>query len=122
MDQNKIVQLSRFIQNGKLYFHPERERIEANLPTACPSNHAPSLLELDNGDLLCVWFAGIEEGGGDIHVYMSRLEACGGEWSEPIRLTVDDTTADQNPSLFQAPDGTVWLIHTSMDPRGCSLE
>lgn len=49
---------------------------ESYLPTTYRVNHAPCLTELDNGDLLAVWFAGhTEEGRSDIEIVMSRLKA-----------------------------------------------
>lgn len=39
----------------------DTERKEAFLPTDCVQNHAANLLELDNGDVLCVWFGGTQE-------------------------------------------------------------
>jgi len=122
VNRERILQLAPLLAEGRIYYNPERERIEANLPTGAPSNHAPSLLELDNGDLLCVWFGGSDEGSGDISILMSRLPEGGGAWTAPVTLTHDDTKADQNPSLFQAPNGDLWLVHTSMDTRGCTLE
>lgn len=46
---------------------------EAFIPSENPQNHASNLLELSNGDLLCVWFSGTQEGVSDISVFLSRL-------------------------------------------------
>lgn len=121
MNQNKILNLKSILSNGQCYLHHETDKIEAILPTDAPSNHAPSLIELDNGDLACVWFGGSDEGAGDIKVYMSRLRNEEAKWSDPVQLSHDYTKSDQNPSLFQAPSGELWVIHTSMDTRGCTL-
>ncbi|HUX22547.1 MAG TPA: sialidase family protein, partial [Spirochaetia bacterium] len=106
---------------GECYISPERDTIEASIPTTAHTNHAPALAELDNGDLLCVWFGGSDEGAGDIKVHMSRLPSKGAAWSQPILLSQDYSKADQNPSLFQEPSGRLWLLHTSMETRGCTL-
>lgn len=38
------------------------QRLTAMLPSPCPQNHAANLLPLPNGDLMCVWFGGTQEG------------------------------------------------------------
>lgn len=122
MNQSQMVYLSNFMGKGRLFYSHDQERIESYLPTDWPSNHAPSLVELDNGDLLCTWFAGSDEGCSDVNIVMSRLNADSGQWSEPVQISDDVRKAEQNPSLFQAPDGSLWLLHTAMETRGCSLE
>ena len=121
MDPSRILNLQFLLADGRCYLHHESDRIEALLPTECPTNHAPALVELTNGDLLCAWFGGSDEGAGDIKIYMSRLAADSAQWSKPVRLSDDFSRADQNPSLFQAPNGVLWLMHTSMETRGCTL-
>ncbi|WP_457982637.1 sialidase family protein [Bacillus paralicheniformis] len=88
-------------------------RKDAFLPTDCPQNHAANLLELDNGDLLCVWFGGTQEGIPDISIYMSRLERGSGEWTQAEKLSDDPSRSEQNPVLFQEPDGRLWLMYTA---------
>ena len=88
-------------------------RTEAYLPTATVQNHAANLITLDNGDLLCAWFGGTQEGVPDISVYMSRLAKGASSWSEPVRLSEDASRSEQNPVLFAAPDGKLWLIYTA---------
>ncbi|MGG4142393.1 sialidase family protein [Paenibacillus algorifonticola] len=122
MDHTQIVNLKKQLGEGQCYLHHESDMIEAMLPTDQPSNHAPALIELANGDLLCIWFGGSDEGAGDIKVFLSRLNAKESKWSVPLRLSEDFNKSDQNPSLFQAPNGGLWAIHTSMDTRGCALE
>ncbi|MBO9538598.1 exo-alpha-sialidase [Herbaspirillum sp.] len=88
-------------------------RRDAHLPALTVQNHAANLAVLSNGDLLCAWFGGTQEGIPDISIYMSRLPAGGDTWSEPVRLSEDATRSEQNPVLFETPDGKLWLIYTA---------
>ncbi len=88
---------------------------EAFLPAPFPSSHGASLLLLKNGDLLCFWFSGEWEGDGDVGILVSRLAKGATRWAQPIRIDHDKTKSYQNPVGFQAPDGRIWLIHTSQD-------
>jgi len=91
---------------------------EAYLPVFHTNdNHAANLLELDNGDLLCVWFSGSGEGNPDTNIVMSRLKAGSKIWSTPVQLSDDLERSEQNPVLFQAPNGNLWLFHTSNEPH-----
>ncbi|MFC0212982.1 exo-alpha-sialidase [Paenibacillus chartarius] len=92
--------------------------LEAYLPILHPNDsHAANLLELDNGDLLCTWFTGSGEGNPDTNVVLSRLPAGSTQWTEPVQLSGDPERSEQNPVLFQAPDGKLWLLHTSNEPH-----
>jgi predicted neuraminidase len=89
----------------------EDGRIDAFLPSPVVQNHAANLHVLPDGRLACVWFGGTMEGMGDISIWMSTLEPDG--WSQARRLSDDPSRSEQNPVLFTAPDGRVWLFHTS---------
>lgn len=88
-------------------------RREAFISTATVQCHASNLLLLPNGDLLCAWFGGTMEGKPDISIYMSRLNAGEEVWSPVKRMTHDNTRSEQNPLLFLAPSGDIWLLYTS---------
>ncbi len=88
-------------------------RIEAYLPSPCVQNHAANLVLLADGDLGCVWFGGTQEGIPDISVYFSRLARGADAWSMPVKLSDDASRSEQNPILFPAPDGALWLLHTA---------
>lgn len=96
--------------DGRL--HPgDGGRVDAFLPSPMVQNHAANLHFLPDGRLACVWFGGTMEGMGDISVFMSTLGP--GGWSPARRLSDDPARSEQNPVLFTAPDGRLWLFHTS---------
>ncbi|ACP23169.1 putative glycosyl hydrolase protein (plasmid) [Sinorhizobium fredii NGR234] len=86
---------------------------EAYLPSPCVQNHAANLAFLPDGTLTCVWFGGTMEGMGDISVYMSRLAPGGRRWTDPEKMSDDPAKSEQNPLIFAAPDGRIWLLFTS---------
>ncbi len=88
-------------------------RADAVLPSPHVQNHAANLHMLPDGTLACVWFAGTMEGMADIAVHVSRLAPGADRWSAAEPLSDDPTRSEQNPLLFNAPDGKVWLIHTA---------
>ncbi len=88
-------------------------RFDAYLPSPCIQNHAANLAFLADGTLTCVWFGGTMEGMGDISIYMSRLTPGADRWSEPEKMSDDPARSEQNPLVFNAPDGRVWLLYTS---------
>jgi len=44
---------------------------------------------------------------------MSRLEKGSGEWTQAEKLSDDPSRSEQNPVLFQEPDGRLWLMYTA---------
>ena len=89
------------------------DRVEAFIPAACVQNHAANIMPLPNGDLACVWFGGTQEGIPDISVFFSCLPAGASEWQPAQKLSDDPTRSEQNPILFPAPDGRLWLLWTA---------
>ena len=92
-------------------------RCEAFLPASTVQSHAANLAYLPDGTLTCLWFGGTMEGMGDISIYMSRLAPGATCWSAAEKLSDDPQRSEQNPLLFVAPDGKVWLLYTSQ-PAG----
>ena len=104
--------------DGRLYENEEMGTVEARLPDGgYPTAHAPALLELPNGDMLCCWFAGTYEGSADIRIICSRLERDGDRWSKPVDISGDPTRSEQNPSLFYGPDDAEWANYTAQLDR-----
>lgn len=92
-------------------------RQEAFLPSPMIQNHASFLDLLDDGTLICVWFGGTLEGKSDISIFASVLTHGSTRWGPPQRLSHDPAHSEQNPVLFTAPDGVLWLFHTAQ-PSG----
>lgn len=102
------------LMDGLLRPHAaEGDRHDALLPSPCVQNHAANLCWLPDGTLACTWFGGTMEGMGDISVWMARLAPGADRWSAPERLSDRADRSEQNPVLFVAPGGEVWLFHTS---------
>ncbi|NTG50597.1 glycosyl hydrolase [Agrobacterium rhizogenes] len=99
---------------GGILINPtEKGRADAYLPSPCIQNHAANLAFLPDGTLTCVWFGGTIEGMGDISIYMSRLFPGATRWSAPEKMSDDPAKSEQNPLIFNAPGGDVWLLYTS---------
>lgn len=84
----------------------------AMLPTLYPSSHASNLLLLRNGDLLCFWFSGSDEGNANVGIVFSRLQRGSNTWQPAQLVDRDAAESYQNPVPFEAPDGSLWLLHT----------
>jgi predicted neuraminidase len=92
---------------------PARE--EAFLPTHVAQAHASFLLTLRDGSLACTWFAGTEEGKPDVSIYFTRLPAGSRQWTQEIKVSDDPERSEQNPVLFETPEGELWLIYTAQE-------
>ena len=79
--------------------------------------HASSLMELENGDLLCTWFGGTRESHPDVQIWLSR-KPVGGVWSEPVAITKAEEELGGsvfNPVLVQLGGDTIQLFYLSPD-------
>ncbi len=103
--------------DGRLRSFDDLGYAAAIIPTDRRSNHAPSVLALRGGGLLAAWFGGSDEGNKDIDVLVSRFGTESLRWSASAAVTHDEIRSDQNPGLFEAPDGRVWLVYTSQLSR-----
>ncbi|MBN2562424.1 MAG: exo-alpha-sialidase [Phycisphaerae bacterium] len=91
--------------------------VTARIPTErsrFPYNHAASIVELPNGDLLTAWGAGSRELGPDTVILVSRRGVGEISWSEPVVAADKPDFADANPVLFVDDAGTVHLFHVEM--------
>jgi len=118
-----VLNLKNMVLRGELFVPPDDAgRVEAYIPSMGQENHAANMVELPNNDLLCTWFAGSREGASDIKVAVARLAHGSAAWSAPVFVSQDATRSEQNPVLFVAPNGDVWLLYTAQETRGCSRE
>jgi predicted neuraminidase len=53
---------------------------------------------------------------------MSRLSAGSARWSQPVWISEDLSLSEQNPVLFLAPSGQIWLLYTAQETRGGTKE
>jgi hypothetical protein len=60
--------------------NPKQHFNESYLPILYPSSHAANLLELKNGDVLCVWFSGSWECSSEVGIVMSRRAKDERDW------------------------------------------
>lgn len=104
--------------DGIVYYNTEMDTLEAFLPTGgYMTAHAPTMVELPNSDLLCCWFAGSYEGSADIRIVCSSLPKNGKSWLPPVEISSDPERSEQNPSLFNGPDNSVWVMYTAQLER-----
>lgn len=101
------------LSDGVVRLAAEKGAKEAYLEMVVNSSHAANLLSLPNGDLLLTYYAGIYERGSGESIVLSRLPKGASKWTEPVVVSYHADWANQNPLLFLAPDGTVWLFHTT---------
>ncbi|MCA9837746.1 MAG: exo-alpha-sialidase [Trueperaceae bacterium] len=90
-------------------------RKEAFIPCSAPQSHAANLHVLPDGRLTCVWFAGTMEGMPDISIHQAIFDETSSSWVDSKQLYDNPGRSEQNPLLFNAPDGNVWLLYTSQD-------
>ncbi len=101
------------LADGLERFNANLQAAETYLPILYPSSHAANLYELKNGDVLCVWFSGTWEGSSDVGIVISRRPSGSRNWGPPVLIDRQPGASFQNPVLFQEPDGTVDLYHST---------
>jgi predicted neuraminidase len=105
----------------RIFFHAEY--IFDPCP-AMPMNHASTIAEMPDRDLLCAWYAGSEEGARDVKIYASRLDKNTGRWSQPKVIADTPDRSEGNPVLFVDEDGDgekVWLYFVTIHGFGWQM-
>lgn len=104
--------------DGILYYNTLMDTVQALVPAGSfKTAHAPALLELANKDILCCWFAGSFEGSPDVSIVCSLLKHGSDRFGEVVRISKDPERSEQNPSLFNGPDGAIWCMYTAQKAR-----
>ena len=75
--------------------------------------HPASMTELDNGDLYIVYYGGEGEYQGDTAVYGTRKVKGTDTWTTPEIIADTPGRSEGNGSIWQAPDGVVWLFYVT---------
>lgn len=100
---------------------------DARFASSAPGQavHAPSVVELRNGDLRAVWFSGSREGAGDVTIQTAVFDSSTLSWGSESTLFDRQKMAHGlwryvkklgNPVIARAPDGALWLwvVNVSM--------
>lgn len=72
------------------------------------SCHASTLVQADDGCLLCAWFGGTAEKDPDVGIWAARF--ADGAWSAPFRVAKVGEVAHWNPVLFSDPRHGTFLF------------
>lgn len=92
---------------------------EPIFPPEPKHNHASCVVQLPDGSLMAAWYRGSgERKADDVQVMAARKPEGASGWSKPFVLADTPGYPDANPSLFSAPDGSLWLFWpTILDHR-----
>ena len=73
--------------------------------------HGSSIVELPNGEFLCVWFQGSgERWADDVVINGARWKPGDSSWSEPFLMADYPDFPDINPVVFLDPADRLWLV------------
>ncbi len=88
-----------------------QHRAELVFPLHPQHNHAPSIVECPNGDLLVSWYRGSgERSADDVAVYGARRRQRTDRWSDPFVLADNPGFPDGNTVLFIDAQKQLWLF------------
>ncbi|GMW01697.1 MAG: hypothetical protein AMXMBFR84_28340 [Candidatus Hydrogenedentota bacterium] len=89
-------------------------------------NHAPSIAQLPDGEMLAAWYRGSGESeANDACIMGSRLSPESGAWSDPFVLADTPNLPDLNPVLFSDSRQRLWLFYTTYENNnidGCRIK
>lgn len=81
--------------------------------TRYPYNHASSIVEAPNGDMLVAWVAGSKEAAADTVIVASRRRKGETQWSPPTVVSDNAGQGHANPVLFFASP-KIWLFYSEL--------
>jgi predicted neuraminidase len=73
-----------------------------------PQCHASTIVEAEDGSLLCAWFGGEEESADDVGIWLARF--VDGSWMAPVEVAKVNETPHWNPVLFRDPARGTYLF------------
>jgi predicted neuraminidase len=74
-------------------------------------NHAPGIVECENGDLLVSWYRGSgERSADDVAVFGARQKRGSKQWSEPFLMADTPGFPDGNTAMFIDSQKRLWLF------------
>jgi predicted neuraminidase len=82
---------------------------EAYLSPPFPQNHASTIEQLPNGDIVVAWFSGLHEEAPNCSIAFSRLPAGTSQFTLPVVVSLLVNFSNQNPVLFY--DTTTDILH-----------
>jgi predicted neuraminidase len=86
-------------------------KAELVFPLHPQHNHAPGIVECENGDLLVSWYRGSgERSADDVAVYGARLKRGESKWSEPFLMADTPGFPDGNTAMFIDSQKRLWLF------------
>lgn len=86
-------------------------RAELVFPLHPEHNHAPAIVECQNGDLVVSWYRGSgERSADDVAVWGARLANGSSQWSEPFLMADRPGFPDCNTSMMIDRHGRLWLF------------
>ncbi|MBI4906371.1 MAG: exo-alpha-sialidase [Acidobacteria bacterium] len=84
---------------------------EAIFPLSAKHNHASTIVELPNGDLLVCWYRGSgERTADDVQILGARKKKGAAKWSDPFVLADTPGFPDTNPTMFVDSKQRLWLL------------
>lgn len=87
-------------------------------PAKYPYNHASSIAEMPDGDLLIAWVAGSKEAARDTAIIASRRRKSESAWGMPVVVSSNADHGHANPVLFVDDQKTVWLFYSELIGAG----
>ncbi len=87
-------------------------------PAIYPYNHASSIGEMPNGDLLIAWVGGSKEAARDTAIIASRRRKGEATWGVRVVVSSNVDQGHANPVLFVDDQRTVWLFYSELIGAG----
>jgi predicted neuraminidase len=92
-------------------FDNPRFTAELVFPLHAQHNHAPSIVECPNGDLIVSWYRGSgERKADDVAIYGARRRLEGTNWSAPFLMADTPGFPDGNTAMFIDTRKRLWLF------------